>query len=212
MDAKALETPAGRETPPAPAAPAAIRHVALLEWTGPKAWKDPREERRLPARLERLLRDGHFAWFRLRPLPGAEGRCWMLFNLAGWGAVRLGKDYGVTRVVAVAADACRGFWSADGGVWWQVEPRGGRGVRVAETAEGAYRAACAPMPWKVPFFDGSGENRRRLERMYAYVAGVLRSGKAGAPAADGAPPGFGRWALRGRLYGDRFRWEAGETW
>jgi hypothetical protein len=195
-----------------------VRGVALLQWTGPRAWADRGEEGRVPERLEKALRDGHFAWFRVGTGEGVPtSRCWMVFN-AGENPAYWGK-YGVTRVVCVGREGVRGYWSEDGKRWWRVEECGreGKAVRV-ECAGKAYRAACGAMPWEVPFFDGSGRNRERLERMYGYVAEVLGRGGMAESEVDRrleraeVAVGFNRWAARGRLYGGRFKWEKGEVW
>lgn len=66
---------------------------------------------------------------------------------------------------------------------------------------------------------GSEKNRDRLEKMFAYMAGVLgRAGQDDATVsrrldtAATAKSGFRRWANRGMLYGGRFLWETGEVW
>lgn len=197
----------------------AIRALSLLQWMGPRSWADQAEERRVPERVEKMLRDGHHAWFRVATGEGVPtSRCWMVFNEPGeWNYWR---RYGVTRVLDVCPEGCRGYWSADGKQWWQVEACAPRGKRVhVWNAKAAYRAACGEMPWEVPFFDRSDRNRQRLEKMYAYMACVLgREGldEAGVArrleTAATAKSGFSRWANRGMLYGGRFKWEKGEMW
>ena len=197
----------------------AIRAVSLLQWMGPRSWADKAEERRVPERFEKVLREGHHAWFRVATGEGVPtSRCWMVFNEPG--AWEYWRKYGVTRVLDVSEEGCRGFWSVDGRQWWKVEACAPRGKRVhVWNAKAAYRAACGEMPWEVPFFDRSDRNRERLEKMYAYMAGVL--GREGLDEATvvrrvertmDAPSGFSRWANRGMLYGGRFQWEKGEMW
>lgn len=202
----------------APAAPK-VRSVTLLQWMGPRSWADQAEERRVPERFEKVLREGHHAWFRVATGEGVPtSRCWMVFNEPG--AWNYWRRYGVTRVLDVCPEGCRGYWSADGKQWWQVGACAPRGKRVhVRNAKAAYRAACGEMPWAVPFFDGSGKNRERLERMYAYMAGVLdRAGLEDATVsrrletAATSRSGFSRWANRGMLYGGRFGWEKGDVW
>ncbi len=196
-----------------------VHAVSLLQWMGPRSWADQTEERRVPERFEKVLREGHHAWFRVATGEGVPtSRCWMVFNEPGeWNYWR---RYGVTRVLDVCPEGCRGYWSADGKQWWQVEACAPRGKRVhVRNAKAAYRAACGEMPWEVPFFDGSEKNRERLERMYAHMAGVLdRAGLEDATVsrrmetAATSRSGFSRWANRGMLYGGRFGWEKGEVW
>lgn len=211
----------GREESVRAAAPMApkVRAVSLLQWMGPRSWAEQAEERRVPERVEKMLRDGHHAWFRVATGEGVPtSRCWMVFNEPGeWNYWR---RYGVTRVLDVCPEGCRGYWSGGGRRWWQVEACAPRGKRVhVWNAKAAYRAACGGMPWDVPFFDGSERNRERLEKMYAYVAGVLgREGLDEArvarrlDTAATAQSGFSRWANRGMLNGGRFKWEKGEVW
>lgn len=211
----------GREESSGVAAPMApkVHAVSLLQWMGPRSWADQTEEQRVPERFEKVLREGHHAWFRVAAGEGVPtSRCWMVFNEPGqWNYWR---RYGVTRVLDVCPEGCRGYWSADGKQWWQVGACAPRGKRVhVRNAKAAYRAACGEMPWEVPFFDGSEKNRERLERMYAHMAGVLdRAGLEDATVsrrmetAATSRSGFSRWANRGMLYGGRFGWEKGEVW
>ncbi len=196
-----------------------VHAVSLLQWMGPRSWADKAEERQVPERFEKVLREGHHAWFRVATGEGVPtSRCWMVFNEPDqWNYWR---QYGVTRVLDVCQEGCRGYWSANGKQWWQVEACAPRGKRVhVWNAKAAYRAACGEMPWEVPFFDGSEKNRDRLEKMYAYMASVLgREGvdearverRLDTPAT--AQSGFSRWANRGMLYGGQFKWEKGEVW
>ena len=211
----------GREESSGVTAPMApkVHAVSLLQWMGPRSWADQTEEQRVPERFEKVLREGHHAWFRVAAGEGVPtSRCWMVFNEPGeWNYWR---RYGVTRVLDVCPEGCRGYWSADGKQWWQVGACAPRGKRVhVRNAKAAYRAACGEMPWEVPFFDGSEKNRERLERMYAHMAGVLdRAGLEDATVsrrletAAMSRSGFSRWANRGMLYGGRFGWEKGEVW
>ena len=211
----------GREESSGVAAPMEpkVHAVSLLQWMGPRSWADQAEERRVPERFEKVLREGHHAWFRVAAGEGVPtSRCWMVFNEPGeWNYWR---RYGVTRVLDVCPEGCRGYWSADGKQWWQVGACAPRGKRVhVRNAKAAYRAACGEMPWEVPFFDGSEKNRERLERMYAHMAGVLdRAGLEDTTVsrrmetAATSRSGFSRWANRGMLYGGRFGWEKGEVW
>lgn len=195
-----------------------IRRVAMLQWMGPRAWANKEESLRAPKRLEKALRDGHHAWFRVGTGEGVPtSRCWMVFQSAEevghWGM------YGVTRAVDIRRDGVRGYWSEDGKRWWQVEALGkqGKSVRV-ESAARAYRAACGALPWDMPFFDGSEKNRERFARMYAYVRGVLGRGAMAESQVDRwleraeKSVGFDQWAARGRLFGGMFMWEKGEVW
>ena len=211
----------GREESSGVTAPMApkVRAVTLLQWMGPRSWADQAEERRVPERFEKVLREGHHAWFRVATGEGVPtSRCWMVFNEPG--AWEYWRKYGVTRVLDVCEEGCRGFWSGDGRQWWKVEACAPRGKRVhVWNAKAAYRAACGEMPWEVPFFDRSDRNRERLEKMYAYMEGVLcREGLDAATVsrrldtAATARSGFSRWANRGMLYGSRFKWEKGEMW
>ena len=218
------EEPKGEEVREEPAAPAvemksAIRAVTLLQWMGPRAWANQAEEQRMPERIEKMLRDGHHAWFRVATGEGVPtSRCWMVFNEPGtW---EYWQKYGVTRVLDVSEEGCRGYWSGNGRQWWKVEACAPRGKRVhVWNAKAAYRAVCGEMPWVVPFFDRSDRNRERLEKMYAYMTGVLgREGldeamvKRRLDTAATAQSGFSRWANRGLLYGGSFKWEKGEVW
>ena len=213
------ETEAKREPAiPATAMKPKIRAVSLLQWMGPRAWTNKAEELRVPGEIEKALRSGHYAWFRVDTGEGVPtSRCWMVFNAPGeWG---YWKQYGVTRVLDVCPEGCRGYWSWNGKSWWKVEacaPRG-KGVRVWD-AKAAYWAACGQMPWDVPFFDGSGGNRIRMERMYGYVRSVLERDGMDEAQVDrrleraATAVGFNRWATRGMLYGGRFEWGKGEMW
>ena len=148
----------------------------------------------------------------------STSRCWMVFNEPG--AWEYWQKYGMTRVLDVSEEGCCGYWSVNGRQWWKVEACAPREKRVhVWNAKAAYRAACGEMPWEVPFFDRSDRNRERLEKMYAYMAGVLgREGLDEArverrlDTAATAQSGFSRWANRGMLYGGRFKWEKGEAW
>ena len=122
------------------------------------------------------------------------------------------RKFGVTRVLDVCPEGCRGYWSENGKQWWQVEacaPRGKR-VRVAHV-KAAYRAACGEMPWEVPFFDGSEKNLARLAKMYDYVMRVLSRGNMDEETVDrrleraATARGFNRFANRGLLYGGFFQ-------
>lgn len=218
---EAKEEAATRQEPVAPAVEmkSAIRAVTLLQWMGPRAWANQAEEQRMPERIEKMLRDGHHAWFRVATGEGVPtSRCWMVFNEPG--AWEYWQKYGVMRVLDVSEEGCRGYWSGDGRQWWKVEACAPRGKRVhVWNAKVAYRAACGEMPWEVPFFDRSDRNRERLEKMYAYMVGVLgREGldearvKRRLDTATTAQSGFSRWANRGMLYGGQFKWEKGEMW
>jgi hypothetical protein len=210
---------AGKESPESVASiPSKIRCFALLQWMGPKTWADKAEQKRFPDRIEKTLRDGHFAWFRVGTGEGIpSSRCWMVFNSSGdW---NYWKDYGVTRILSVTADGVRGYWSGGGKQWWRVESCdvAGKGVQM-ENPAAAYRAACGEMPWDVPFFDGSEKNLARLAKMYACVTGAMVRGGRSEAEVDRllertkASAGFANWAACGELYGGRFRWEKGEEW
>ncbi len=210
----------GRDESAGAAVPMAskVRALSLLQWMGPRSWADKAEARRVPERFEKVLRDGHHAWFRVATGEGVPtSRCWMVFNEPGMWAYW--REFGVTRVLDVCPEGCRGYWSADGKQWWQVEacaPRGKR-VRVAHV-KAAYRAACGEMPWEVPFFDGSETNLVRLAKMYDYVMRVLSRGSMDEETVDrrleraATARGFNRFANRGLLYGGFFQWEKGEMW
>ena len=195
-----------------------IRAVTLLQWMGPRSWTNKAEERRVPDRVEEVLRSGHHAWFRVATGEGVpSSRCWMVFNAPGeWAYWR---QFGVTRVLDICPDGCRGYWSGDGKHWWKVEACPPRGKRVrVDNAKAAYQAACGEMPWEVPFFDRSDKNRVRLERMYAYVVSVLERRGMDTTTLNrrleraATAVGFSQWATRGMLYGGRFEWRKGEMW
>ena len=132
-----------------------IRAVSLLQWMGPKTWANKAEEKRVPDGLERVLRDGHFPWFRVATGEGIPiSRYWMVFNAPG--AWEHWRQYGVTRILDVCPEGCRGYWSGDGKQWWRVEAcaPAGKPVRV-ENAKAAYRAACGRCRGRCRFSTGA---------------------------------------------------------